>query len=80
MSPPTSHRDERGRLTPVDVIFYGVALLLMGFLAAPIYSTLNANASSMGTGVGYLFQLVFPALVITILYRVYTTGASGGGR
>lgn len=70
----------RGRLTPVDVVYYGTALLLLSFLAAPMYQVMNDNASSLGAGSGYLFQLVFPAMVITIVSVVYLTGASGGGQ
>ena len=70
--------DDRARLTPVDIVYYGVAVLLLGFLAQPMYQVLNDNAGELGTGEAYLFQLVFPALVVTIMVVVYLTGASGG--
>ena len=72
--------DERARLTPVDVIYYGVALLLLGFLAAPMYTVMNDNAGELGTGTAYIFQLAFPSMVVTIMFVVYLTGASGGGK
>ncbi|WP_423745095.1 hypothetical protein V5735_03455 (plasmid) [Haladaptatus sp. SPP-AMP-3] len=72
--------DVRGRLTPVDVVYYGVAVLLLGFLAKPMYLVMNDNGGELGTGTAYLFQLVFPAMVVTVLVVVYVTGASGGAK
>jgi ABC-type transport system involved in cytochrome c biogenesis permease subunit len=72
--------DVRARLTPVDVVFYGVALLLLSFMAEPIYTTLRDNADRLGTGEAYLFQLIFPAMILTLISVVYLTGASGGAR
>ncbi len=75
-----NYSDNRGRLTPVDIVYYGVAVLLLGFLAEPMYTVLNDNAGSLDTGTAYLFQLVFPALVVSVLTVVYLTGASGGAK
>lgn len=72
--------DDRARLTPVDVVYYGVALMLLGFLARPMYRVMNDNAGAVGTGTAYIFQMVYPALLVTLLVVVYTTGASGGAR
>lgn len=72
--------DLRARLTPVDVVFFGVALMLLAFFADPIYTVMRDNASSLGPGEAYLFQMIFPALVVTIMSVVYLTGASGGAQ
>lgn len=69
---------DRARLTPVDVVYYGVAVFLLGILAGPIYTVLDDSSGSLGTAEAYLFQLVFPAMVLTVLTVVYVTGASGG--
>lgn len=71
---------DRGRLTPVDVLLFGAAALVLLLMAGPWYTMLSQNASELGAGSGYVFQLVFPVLVITLLYCIYVTGASGGGR
>lgn len=73
-----TEKTARGRLTPVDIVFYGVAVFLVGQLSVPIYTVLSNNAGEMGTGTAYLFQMVFPGLVMTILIVVYLTGATGG--
>jgi len=70
--------DQRARLTPVDIVFYGVALFLLGVMAEPMYTVLTDNAGELGTGAGYVFQLVFPGLVMTIMIVVYLTGVTGG--
>lgn len=72
--------DYRARLTPVDVVYYGVALFLLAILAEPMYIVLTDNAHRLGTGEGYLFQLIFPALLLTLASVVYLTGASGGAQ
>lgn len=69
---------DRGRLTPVDIVFYGVALFLLGILAGPIYTVLADSAGSLGTGTELLFHMVFPAMILTIMTVVYLTGATGG--
>lgn len=71
-------RDDRARLTPVDIVYYGVALFLLSIFARPIYQVLNDNAGELGTGEALVFQMVFPALVVTLLFVVFLTAASGG--
>lgn len=68
----------RGRLTPVDVILFGVAVFILGNFIPPIYKLMNDNASSLGTPAAYLFQLVIPSLALSIMVVVYVTGATGG--
>jgi len=72
----------RARLTPVDVVFYGVALALLAFFAEPIYTVMrdSASAGHLQTGEAYLFQIIFPALIVTIIIVTYLTAASGGAR
>jgi hypothetical protein len=71
-------RDARGRLTPVDIVFYGVALFTAALFAEPWYSTLRGNAGQFGAGEAYIFQLIYPAFLITLMSMVYLTAASGG--
>lgn len=71
---------DRARLTPVDVVFYGVALLLLAFMAEPMYSTLRDNAGHLGTGEAYLFQMIYPATILTLMSVIWLTAASGGAR
>jgi hypothetical protein len=68
----------RARLTPVDVVFIGVAIFVLGNLAPAVYTVLSNNSGELSTGAAYLFQLVFPGLIMTILIVTYVTGVSGG--
>ena len=72
--------DDRARLTPVDVVYFGVGFLILAFMAKPIYTVLNSNASELSAGAAYLYQMIFPAMIITLHTVVYLTGASGGGK
>ena len=76
--PLPTNSASRGRLTPVDVVFYGVAIFLLAIFADPIYTLLSQNSGSLQTGEAYLFQLIFPALVGTIMTVILLTAASGG--
>jgi len=69
----------RGRLTPVDVVFYAVALFVIGIFVGPIVSLMEVNAGAMSTATAYVWQLIVPMLIVVILFVVYLTGASGGG-
>lgn len=70
----------RARLTPVDVVFYGVAIFLLAVFAKPIYTVMNDNAGYLGTGEGYLFQLIFPAVILTVMSVIWLTAVSGGAQ
>jgi len=63
---------DRGRLTPVDVVFFGVGLAALAFLAEPFYSLLNQQQSSLGTGTELLFTMIVPGLVLTLLFSIYS--------
>jgi len=69
---------DRARLTPVDAVFIAVAIFVFGNLAAPVYTVLANNTGSMSTGAAYVWQLIFPGLIMTILIVTYVTGVSGG--
>ena len=69
----------RGRLTPPDIILAGVAALLVTHFAPAMLGLLDSNADSMSPGTVFLFELMVPALLMTILAWVYYTGATGGG-
>lgn len=71
---------DRARLTPVDVIIYGVALFLLASLIGPIYTLLDAKAGELSMGTGLLFQMIVPAMLVMLLSVVYLTGASGGAQ
>lgn len=68
----------RARLTPVDIVYYGVVLTTLAIMAEPIYNALTNNAASLGTSEAYVFQLVFPAAIVTVLTMIYYTAVSGG--
>jgi len=69
---------DRARLTPIDAIFIGVAIFVLGNLAPAVYTVFSNNAGSMSTGTAYVWQLIFPGLIVTILVVTYVTGVSGG--
>lgn len=69
--------DVRARLTPIDVVFLGIAIFILGNLAPPVYTVLADNAGEMSTGAAYVWQLIFPGLIVTILVVTYVTGVSG---
>jgi len=67
---------ERGRLTPVDVIFVGVGLAALTFLVGPLYSLLDT--SSLSTGTELLFRMLPPSLVAMLVFVSYRTALIGG--
>jgi len=69
---------DRARLTPVDAVFIGVAIFILGNLAGPVYTVFANNTGSMSTGTAYVWQLIFPGLIATVLIVTYVTGVSGG--
>jgi len=69
---------DRARLTPVDVVFFGVVIFILGHLAGPVYQILAENSADLGTGTTYLFQMIFPAMILTVLSLVFLTAVSGG--
>lgn len=75
---PRLRGDRRGRITPVDVIFFAATMTALGFLIAPMYSALNANASHLTTPTAYLFQMVPAGLVMTLIIIVWRTAVGRG--
>jgi len=69
-------RDDRGRLTPVDVILVAASLAILTFLSEPFYSLLDTTALS--TEVELLFRMIPPSLVAMLLFVVYRTSLIGG--
>jgi hypothetical protein len=69
---------DRARLTPVGVVFFGVVLFLLSHLAGPVYQMIEQNSGSLGTAEMLLFRMVFPAMILTVLFLVYATAVSGG--
>lgn len=70
--------DVRARLTPIDVIFIGLAVFILGNLAPVVYTVFADHADEMSTGAAYVWQLIFPGMIVTILVVIYVTGVSGG--
>jgi len=66
----------RARLTPADLIVFGVVIFLISRLAVPVYDLLSQ--SQVGTAPGYLLQMIFPAMILTTLSLIYLTAVSGG--
>jgi len=64
-------------LTPVDVILYGTAVFLVGVFSPLIYSVLDSNAAEFTVGSGLVWQLIVPAVIVTILSVVYLTAVGG---
>lgn len=69
--------DGRGRLTPVDVANFGVALFVFGLLIVPIYSLLNANVGALGTGDAYLFRMIVPGAILALFVVIMATAVQG---
>jgi len=63
---------DRGRLTPVDVVFFSVAVAALYFLGQPFLALLNQQSGQLGTGTELLFTMLVPGLVLALLFSVYT--------
>lgn len=68
---------DRGRLTPVDVAWIGVAIFLLGLLLVPAYELMNANVGALGTGDAYLLRMVFPAALLGAFAYLFATSVEG---
>jgi len=68
---------ERGRITPIDVVFVGASVAALAFLAEPLYSLLNQSNNGLGPGVELLFRMIVPGLLGSLLLIVYITGLVG---
>jgi hypothetical protein len=67
----------RARITLVDIIYIAVSMAVLAFLAPVLYDLLAAKAGVLGTGELYLFQLIVPGILITMLMVIYSTAVSG---
>lgn len=67
----------RAQVTIPDVVFFGVALLLLGVFAEPIYQLLNQRAGDLGAGEAFLLQMVVPSLVVTLLIIIFAIAIGG---
>lgn len=70
--------DTRARLTIIDVVWITAALFVAGVLIGPIFTALENNAGSLGTGEAYLFQMVPAGIVLTILIVLWQIAVTGG--
>ena len=67
----------RGRITIVEVVFFAASIAVLAFVTEPMYSILDQYASELGTGEAFLFRMVVPGLIMTVLVLVYTTAVGG---
>lgn len=72
------NRDRRGRLTLIDVIWLGVSLFLIGVMAGPIFTVVDNHAAILGTGPAYMFRIVVPGLIVTLMVVLWVTAIGGG--
>jgi len=68
---------DRGRLTPVDVVFFLVSMGAMAALAPVFLDFLNQNAYQATTPQVWLLRLLVPTLLLTILALIYTNAVEG---
>lgn len=68
---------DRGRLTPVDVVFFAVGIAVLAFLSGPMYTLLDQ--SNLDTSVEYMFVMIPGGLVVSLLFMIYRTSLVGGG-
>jgi hypothetical protein len=67
---------DRARLTFIDVIFLGISLAVLAILARPLYSVLDKQADVLSTGEAYMFQLLVPGIVATLLIVMLATAVN----
>lgn len=72
--------DRRGRLTLTDIVVVVAALFFFGAFAPVFYDALDAQATTMSTATGLLWQMVVPLLVLVLLSVVVVKSVSGVGR
>jgi len=68
---------DRGRLTPVDVVLFLVAVAILGALGPVFLDFLSQNAYLASTPTVYLAQLLVPITVAVLLAIVYVNAAQG---
>lgn len=71
--------DDRGRLTPVDVVLGLAAVAVIGALWPVVNAGLTANANELSTGEGYLFQMVLAVMLIVLLVSFWRRVIRGVG-
>lgn len=67
---------ERGRITPVDVVFFGVAVAALTFLMQPMLTLLGQ--ANLDPSVEYMFVMIPGGLVVSLLWVIYRTSVVGG--
>jgi len=68
----------RARLTPVDVVYIAVSIAVLSFSVPVLYEVMGSNSDLIPTGSLYLFQLITPVLVLTILSVTFIVAVGGG--
>lgn len=72
-------RTDRARLTIVDVPLYLVAFAVMAALWPVASRLMDSNADALGTGPGYLFQVILPVMILVIFVLIWRTSIRGLG-
>lgn len=73
-------RDTRARLTLTDVVMIVAALFVLAALGPPVYTALNTNAAIMSQGEAYLWQAIFPLMVVVLLGVIFLKAVVGVGQ
>lgn len=68
---------DRGRLTPIDVVWAVVSLAALAALSPAFYSFLSKNAYIASTPVVFLLQMLVPLLGLTLIAIIYTNAIQG---
>lgn len=68
---------DRARLTPVDVVFFLVSIVMLGALAPVFLDFLSQNAYQATTPQVWLLRLLLPTIALTVLALIYTNAVEG---
>lgn len=68
---------DRARLTIGDMIYYGATLVFVAPLLVVFLNGLDNNAGQLGVGEAYLFQLLAPVFILTLLAVIWFTAVVG---
>lgn len=68
---------DRGRITLPFLMLFAYAIALLGALYPVFADLFSKSASSMDTGTEYLFFLVLPLLVLTLISLAFLKARGG---
>lgn len=70
----------RGQITIPDIVFFAAAFVVLAGLVPVLYRVLNEQAPNLGTGTVMLYQIIVPALVVTVLLVFFAIAVGGAGQ